>query len=393
MGSDSGAEIRTVSGSSRNSEFSAETPVEPPSTIIELKVDEQICGEHDGHEERAQVTVSNILARAEEEDVKEGEENDEASILKKQDEGELEASKEKKKNEEDKPEVAGGKETEGEAVEEETDGDKSVNEDQSEAGVRKSAEASSQKLEADQEANAEKISENDEDDDKHRTADETEMKVDPGEGGKELERGEAQKKDVVESTSETSVQGDGEEKKEKEEKKSEISEEGPRTEVSPSAEEGPDMEVQANVEVSPSTEVVPSADKDPGVQGSPSKETSPSSEEGPSTQEGPGVQESPSVEVSPITEGDASRQEGPNAEKSPSTHEGSSLSTTEDGQSTQGVPSVKAPGVPESPSAETGFKPKDVQIARLDVSSVAMDTERLELRDTSAAVSRFLTIR
>ncbi|XP_053087043.1 lipopolysaccharide-responsive and beige-like anchor protein [Pangasianodon hypophthalmus] len=400
MGSDGGAEIRTVSGSSRNSELSAEpaeTPVEPPSTIIELKVEEQICGEHDEHEERAQVTISNILARAEEEDMKEEEEKHEASIQEKQDKGESEAPKETKKNAENNQELAGGKDTERDVVEEKTDGDKAVDEDKREARDHKSTEASTQKLEADQQANAEKISEKEED--KLGTAEETETKTDPGEEGKESERGE--------DHSETSVRRDDEEKEQKEEKKSEISEEGPKTEVSPSVEEGPDMEVR------PSTEVVLSVDKGPSVQGSRSEETSPSEKEGLSTQEGPSaekssnsqevssVQESPSVDVSLSMEEGPNTQEGPSAQTSPSTQEGPSIKespsaetspSTEEGSSTQGVPSAEAslstpegPSIPESPGAEMGFKPKEVKIARLDVSSVAIDTERLALKHTSAA--------
>ncbi|XP_053533643.1 lipopolysaccharide-responsive and beige-like anchor protein [Ictalurus punctatus] len=441
MGSDGDARVRTVSGSSRNSELSAEpaqTPLEPPSTIIELKVEEQICGEHDEHEERAQVTVSNILARAEEEDMKD--EDEKASVQKKQDEGESEAPEETPKKEEHDQEAVGGKDTEREDVEEKTDAGKEVDEDKSEADDRKSTEASSQKFEDDPEANAEKISEKQED--QLGTADEMEMTSDPGEGGNESERGEApEKKDeIVEALSETSVHGDGEEREQREEKKSEISVEGPRTEESPGVEKGPDIEVQADVEVSPSTEVVLSGDKGPSVQGvpsahegqegpsvekspnsqevpsvqeSPSAEVSPSTEEGssiqespsaeksPSEQDGPSVQESPSAEKSPSPQEGPSVQESPSAEKSPSPPEGPSVQespsaetspSTEEGPSAQGVPSAEAspspqdgPGVSESPSVETGFKPKDIKIARLDVSSVAIDTERLELKGTSAA--------
>ncbi|KAG7314175.1 hypothetical protein KOW79_022671 [Hemibagrus wyckioides] len=375
MGSDGDAEIRTISGSSRNSELSVQppgTPLEPPSTVIELKVEEQICGEHDEPEQRAQVTISNILARAEEEDNKEEEENV------------------TEKKEENGQEAVEGKDT---VKEEKKD------EDKSDAGDHKTEEANSQEVETDPQDNAEKISEKEMD--KPRTGDEMETKADSDEGGKESERSEAQKKDVVETGSETLLHGDGEDKEQKEEKKSEISEEGPQTEVSPSdevsssAEVGPDVEVQADIEVSPSTEVVLSADKGPGVQGSPSEEMilstekdqglqeGPSEEKSPSLQEVPNVQESPSVEVSTSMEEGPSVSEGPSSETSPS---------VEEGPSTEGVPSSTAspstqegPSVPESPSAETDSKPKAVKIARLDVSSVAIDTERLELKDTSSA--------
>ncbi|KAF4071383.1 hypothetical protein AMELA_G00272490 [Ameiurus melas] len=298
MGSDGDAPVRTVSGSSRNSELSAEpaqSPLEPPSTIIELKVEEQICGEHDEREERAQVTVSNILARAAEEDLKE--EDEKASIQKKLDEGESEAPEKTQEKEEHNQEAAGGKDTEREDVEEKADTGKEVDEDKSEAGG----------------------------------------------GGNQSERSKAfEKKDeIVEALSETSVHGDGEEKEQKEEKKSETSVEIPSTEESPSVEKGPDIEVQTDVEASLS------ADKGASVQGVPS------ADEG---------QEDSSVEKSPNSQEVPRVQESPSAEVSPSTEEGS-----------------------KSPSAETGFKPKDIKIARLDVSSVAIDTERLELKGTSAA--------
>ncbi|KAK3507572.1 hypothetical protein QTP70_028645, partial [Hemibagrus guttatus] len=376
MGSDGDTEIRTISGSSRNNELPVQPPetlVEPPSTVIELKVEEQICGEHDEPEQRAQVTISNILARAEEEDTKE------------------EEGKATKKKEENDQEAAEGMDTVKDAVEEKKD--EVVDEDKSDAGDHKNEEANSQKVQADQQDNAEKISEKEKD--KPGAGDETEMKTDSGAGGKESERREAQKKDVFEPRSETLVHGDGEDKEQKEEKKSEISEEVPRTEVSPSVEVGPDMEVQANIEVSPSTEVVLSADKGPGIQRSSSEETNlspekdqglqegPSEEKSPSLQEDPNVQESPSGEMSTSKEEGPSTPEGPSSEMSPS---------AEEGPSTEGVPSSTAspstqegPSVPESPSAETDLKPKGVKIARLDVSSVAIDTERLELKDTSAA--------
>ncbi|XP_060720152.1 lipopolysaccharide-responsive and beige-like anchor protein isoform X2 [Tachysurus vachellii] len=375
MSSDGDAEIRTVSGSSRNSELlahSAEALVEPPSTVIELKVEEQICGEQNEHEQRAQVTISNILARAEEEGTNEEEE------------------KATKKNEENDQEAVEGKDTVKDAVEEKKA--KGIDEDKSNAGDHINKESNSQKLDTDQQDNAEKTSEKDKD--QAGTADETETRTDPGEGGKELEGGEAQKKAVVEPHSETLVHGDGEDKDQEEEKQSEIFMEGPRTEVSPSAELGPDMEVQANMEVSPSTEVVLSTDKGPGVQGSSSEETSSSAEKGPGLQEGPSEEKGPSLQEIPIVqespvevctskEDEPMTQKGPSAETSPSTEEGSS---------TEGVPSStvspsteEGPSVPESPGVETDLKHKGVKIARLDVSSVAMDTERLELKENSAA--------
>lgn len=365
MSSDGDAEIRTVSGSSRNSELlarSAEALVEPPSTVIELKVEEQICGEQNEHEQRAQVTISNILARAEEEGTNE------------------EVEKATKKNEENDQEAVEGKDTVKDA--------KGIDEDKSNAGDRINKEANSQKLETDQQGNAEKTSEKDKD--QARTADETETRADPGES----EGGEAQKKAVVEPHSETLVHGDGEDKDQEEEKKSE-------TQVSPSAELGPDMEVQANMEVSPSTEVVLSTDKGPGVQGSPSEETSSSAEKGPGLQEGPSEEKSPSLQEIPIVqespvevctskEDEAMTQKGPSAETSPSREEGSS---TERVPSSTASPSTQeGPSVPESPGVETDLKHKGVKIARLDVSSVAMDTERLELKENSAAVSPFFIL-
>ncbi|KAF5902197.1 lipopolysaccharide-responsive and beige-like anchor protein, partial [Clarias magur] len=358
MASDGGAEIRTVSGTSENSELNAETPLEPPSTIIELNVEEQICGEHDDHEERAQVTVSNILARADEED--EGGKN-EGSVQKKQDEGESEASKEIKKHEENNQEVVGGKDREGEDVQEKTDKDKVVGEDKREAGDQKSLAAKSQEVENYQEASAEKIPGKEED--KIRIGDGTETKADPGEGTRESERGETEKKEAV---TETPFQGDGDQKEEKSE----------------NSEESPDMEV------SPGTEVVQSADKAPSVQGSPSVETTLNSQEVPS------VEVSPNVEVSPSTEEDSSAQESPSAEESSSMQESPTVETDSNtSPSTQEASGAEAststqqsPSVPESPNAERGFKPKEVKIARLDVSSVAIDTERLELKDMSAAV-------
>ncbi|KAI5607332.1 lipopolysaccharide-responsive and beige-like anchor protein isoform X7 [Silurus asotus] len=330
MCSDGDNEIRTVSGSSRNSELPAEPAdptAEPPSTIIELKVEEQVCGEHDERIERAQVTVSNILARAEEEDAK-----DEASIQKTQDKGEPET----KKHEENNLEVSEGKDTEEEALKEKTEADKEI-EVKSEAGDFKSTKASSQMLEADHEASAQKISY--EDDDTLGITD------------------EMKKKDDV-------VQGDSEEKEQKEGKISEITEEVLKIGESPSGEEILDIEVQATVEASPSTEMVQSAEQVLSVQESPSEETSSSVEKSPSTQEDPTIKETPSVETSPKMEEGPSTQGVHSADISPSTQEGIS--------------------VPESPSAEAGFKPKDVKIARLDVSSVAIDTERLELKNTSA---------
>ncbi|XP_046699240.1 lipopolysaccharide-responsive and beige-like anchor protein isoform X2 [Silurus meridionalis] len=335
MCSDGDNEIRTVSGSSRNSELPAEPAdptAEPPSTIIELKVKEQVCGEHDERIERAQVTVSNILARAEEEDTKEEEAKDESSIQKTQDKGEPET----KKHEENNLEVSEGKDTEEEALKEKTEADKEI-EDKSEAGDFKSTKASSQMLEADHEASAQKISY--EDDDTLGITD------------------EMKKKDDV-------VQGDSEEKEQKEGKISEITEEVLKIGESPSGEEILDIEVQATVEASPSTEMVQSAEQVPSVQGSPSEETSSSVEKSPSTQEDTTIKETPSVEMSPKMEEGPSTQGVHSADISPSTQEGIS--------------------VPESPSAEAGFKPKDVKIARLDVSSVAIDTERLELKNTSA---------
>ncbi|XP_053335852.1 lipopolysaccharide-responsive and beige-like anchor protein [Clarias gariepinus] len=367
MGSNGAAEIRTVSGTSGNSELNAElpeTPLEPPSTIIELNVEEQICGEHDDHEERAQVTVSNILARADEED-EEG--KSEGSVQKKHNEGESEAPKEIQKSKESNQEVDGGKDREGEDVEEKTDKNKVGGEDTSEAVDQKSLEAKSQEVETDQKASVEKILVKEED--KIRTEDGTETKADSGEGLKESGRSETEKKEAV-----TPVQGD----EEQEEKSSETSEE------SPSAEKASDMEV------SPSTEVVQSADKATSVQESPSLETTFNSQEVPS------VQESPNGDLSPSTEEDSSAQEALSAEESSSKQGSPSVETdpsTEKSPSTQEVsgaevsPSTQqSPSVPESPNAERGLKPKEVKIARLDVSSVAIDTERLELKDMSAAV-------
>ena len=82
MGSEgeSGTRIRTISEASRDSELqtgtNGELPVESaPSTVIELNVEEQPIPKEIEESDRLQasITVSNILARAEEEDAKEEE--------------------------------------------------------------------------------------------------------------------------------------------------------------------------------------------------------------------------------------------------------------------------------------------------------------------------------
>ena len=60
-------------------------------------------------------------------------------------------------------------------------------------------------------------------------------------------------------------------------------------------------------------------------------------------------------------------------------------------QAEASVSSTAPPSTNTQKAAEPAAPTKEIKIARLDVSNVALDTERLELKETSASVGHLLT--
>uniref|UniRef100_A0AAR2LXN5 LPS-responsive vesicle trafficking, beach and anchor containing n=1 Tax=Pygocentrus nattereri TaxID=42514 RepID=A0AAR2LXN5_PYGNA len=302
MGSEgeSGTRIRTISEASRDSELQAgtngELPVESaPSTVIELNVEKQHISKEIEEPDRLQasITVSNILARAEEEDAKEEEQKKEEEEKtmelvelsnQKEAEGEPEALKELARDGEVK-----NVEVEAEVNDAGTDGE--------------IAEADSEKPETDkepgQEPNAENISE---DDDKIKSAEE------------DKEKGLVE--DCLDIAEVSEAEDDGDDEDEGNENKRKKA-----------------AKYKAEKEETP---------EDPSTESAETQEAAKALVSAGETNQGP------STEVIPAAS---------DAQKS---------------------------GEDQAESSST--KTKDIKIARLDVSSVAIDTERLELKGTTTTV-------
>ncbi|XP_036439728.1 lipopolysaccharide-responsive and beige-like anchor protein isoform X2 [Colossoma macropomum] len=411
MGSEgeSGTRIRTISEASRDSELQAgtngELPVESaPSTVIELNVEEQPVPNETEEPDRLQasITVSNILARAEEEDAKEEEQKrkrEEKTMEpvkpsnQKETEGEPEALKEsardgEMKNVEAEAEVidarTGGEIAEADSAKEavaakktdSNDGIKNadeVNEGKAEMDDFQSRETKGEKPKTDkkpgQEPNAENISE---DDDKIKRA-EAEAKTEDKEKGlaegcldiaeaseavKESEKDEIRKEDAVE----TSTAG-------------------------VSAVYSEDL-----VDVSSSSEVVKASDDSMEESSYVSAVATPGEED-----DGDDEDEDKEKKRKKATKCEGEKEEKP---EDPSTEPAEtqeaakalvSAGETNQGPSTEVSPSTEV--IPEASDAQktgadqaesSSTKTKDIKIARLDVSSVAIDTERLELKGATA---------
>uniref|UniRef100_A0AAR2LDS4 LPS-responsive vesicle trafficking, beach and anchor containing n=1 Tax=Pygocentrus nattereri TaxID=42514 RepID=A0AAR2LDS4_PYGNA len=307
MGSEgeSGTRIRTISEASRDSELQAgtngELPVESaPSTVIELNVEKQHISKEIEEPDRLQasITVSNILARAEEEDL----------------------------------------------VELETKGEKP--ETDKEPG---------------QEPNAENISE---DDDKIKSAEEDKEKglvedcldiAEVSEAVKKPEKSEIRKEDAVE----TSTAG-------------------------VSAVYNEDL-----VDVSSSSEVVKASDDSMEESSYVSAVATPGEED-----DGDDEDEGNENKRKKAAKYKAEKEETPEdpSTESAETQEAAkalvSAGETNQGPSTEVIPAASdAQKSGEDQAESSSTKTKDIKIARLDVSSVAIDTERLELKGTTTTVS------
>ncbi|XP_066518418.1 LOW QUALITY PROTEIN: lipopolysaccharide-responsive and beige-like anchor protein [Hoplias malabaricus] len=473
---ESAARVRTISGTSRETELqtstSRELPAEPaPSTVIELSVEEQSGTEKTEEPERTQdsITLSNILARAEEEELREDEERRMETPVEQNDQ--KEAEEESGASEETKKEMEAdvkAKETDSEVSKETNNAEEKKGDDakkvKEETDDLSSEETKNENEENGSETNTENISK---DDSKITDEKETEGMKESAPSASDAEAGEEVKdsekeNNVKEKTTESSVAGvsavcsddlvdvsssseikasddsmedssyvsavatpgeeedDGEEKKitEENEPKEETSE-GPSTEPAEmketsedpvsesetkqgsSIEVDPSTEVDLKTQTSPSVEVAASSEEGTGIEVGPSVEVAASSEEGTGIEVGPSMEVAASTEVSPSSEMAASMVVGPNTEVAASSEVGTNAeagpnpegpastergSSAEVSHSTEVSPkAVDAQMSGVDPAEGSSTKTKDIKIARLDVSSVAIDTERLELKGTAAS--------
>ncbi|KAL7841225.1 hypothetical protein SRHO_G00249160, partial [Serrasalmus rhombeus] len=385
---------------SRDSELQAgtngELPVESaPSTVIELNVEKQHISKEIEEPDRLQasITVSNILARAEEEDAKEEEQKkkEEEKTMEpvklsnqKEAEGEPEALKElardgEVKNVEVEAEVndAG---TDGEIAEADStkeavaatktdsnDGIKNteeVNKGKAEIDDFHSRETKGEKPETDkkpgQEPSAENISE---DDDKIKSAEEDKEKglvedcldiAEVSEAVKKPEKNEIRKEDAVE----TSTAG-------------------------VSAVYNEDL-----VDVSSSSEVVKASDDSMEESSYVSAVATPGEED--DDDDDDDEDEGNEKKRKKAAKYKAEKEEKPEdpSTESAETQEAAkalvSAGETNQGPSTEVIPEASdAQKSGEDQAESSSTKTKDIKIARLDVSSVAIDTERLELKGTT----------
>lgn len=94
---------------------------------------------------------------------------------------------------------------------------------------------------------------------------------------------------------------------------------------------------------------------------------------------------------SPITETATAAQEGAAGSDSSSPHQPSETSGTAAGEASAPDSSATASRSDIQTGADTVSKTKEIKIARLDVSNVALDTEKLELKVTSIAHNLFIS--
>lgn len=417
MGSEGGSEsrIRTISGAedsqflaSANGELQAEETA--PSTVIELRVEEQVSDQpRDSEEMRTQipVTVSNILARDEEErqadtvatspETEEGNKDEQDTLREPEKDNEM-------KNMEDNHKMEANKDGEPERVEG-VEADITMTEgrvkekEKSDLSVTDDADSTQTANDKDAKVETEAVKMSDEDDGKtSNTETEPNTQVQDTEKGPGDSSPEAVKEAKVEETTDAS---------------SEVSaqQETSMTDASDMNEDSPDVSSVSNfVKVSDdSTEessfVSATAGEtddhgvekeDDGMEEEDKLETekdekSMENEKAEETKDTP----APMVEVdlnqststdetklhTEATEGhgaleaEQAAEVSPPAEVSPSTE-----SNSEDPGANQDT--LKAAGTESSAT-----KTKEIKIARLDVSSVASDTERLELKHTSTTVS------
>lgn len=366
MGSEgSDTRIRTISGVSHDSELHASANGElhaketAPSTVIELRVEEPVADQHTDSEERhnqVSVPVSNILAREEVErgegtpaNPSETQEVEEQNAAK-------EAGKDEMSNKEDNLELEAnldGEHVETGRVENDIKTEKDYGKDTgcvdekeetNDADNKQTANEKNENLEID----AVKMS--DEDNGKMNEVSTQAEDFSP-EAGKET--------DMVETTEASSEKNkdDAEHKdernqKEMETKQEEQSSEKDTIETDPSKEEetkdAPAPMVEVDLNRSTSTE---------------------ESTEGKNTELQAAVsQAEQTTEVSPV--------EASTTEIKPVASISQDAGSNQD-RSTQAV------------TESSAIKTKEIKIARLDVSSVASDTERLELKQTSTTVCLF----
>lgn len=431
---ESGTRIRTISGTSRDSDPQARTngdlPAESaPSTVIELHVENQPEPKEVEEPERshASITVSNILARAEEEEAKEEEQigteeqkeaEPEGPAHQMETEGESEKQEESAKNENLESEVAKTKdagETTDDTAKEKTDSDDDrgenaevVGEGKTESRDPKSEETEDEKTnndkEPEQELSAEKLSE---ENDQIKTLELSESEDKPGDvlptgdGSNEVEKDQVETSDVgvssidnedlvdVSSSSEVvkasddsmeessyvsavatpGEDEDGDDEDENDEDKKKEKCEAEKEEKSASSSK--DMsEVEETAETSAATTSEtnsgPSAEAGPAFEANQSTETGSSTEAVATAEAGLSTEAETTMEAGPSTEAGTSMETGPSMEVAPSKE----------------AADTQKSGVGQVETSST--KNKDMKIARLDVSSVAIDTERLELKETTA---------
>ncbi|XP_030643537.1 lipopolysaccharide-responsive and beige-like anchor protein [Chanos chanos] len=454
MGSDDSARIRTVSGASRDSELMApangeltEPEETAPSTVIELRVDDPVSdqqspGETEEQRTQVPVTVSNILARGEEE---EKEEDQRAGELEKKG-GETERSQEAvqdkpKETETDTVTEGAGDNQNGEMSKKDKDGEKdtetderSVENDSAKTGAKDVEKTDALKtLETDVADASEEPSEEadgakkiDEDGTKQKPEGE-DMKEDAAAGSAQEESGStatpAVKEDAVDTSSETSahhetstagasvvnedlvdVSSGSDVVKPSDDSMEESSFVSAAATAGEEDDDGDDeAEEDEDDKAKKNEEKKPEAKPEEGDAGKDKEETEskgtpprpeaevdkndPSiTEDGGQQSETPeGSSTAPDTPVKPSSESEK-QAEAPvlpvETEEGPSAEANSEAAATGEPSSAD---AQKTPGDAEKEQAEvTASKTKEMKIARLDVSSVASDTERLELKETTA---------
>lgn len=386
MGSEGGPEgrIRTISGVSHDSQFLASANGElnaeetAPSTVIELRVEDKVTDQPgDNDETRAQipVTVSNILSRDEEE----GQTDTVATSpeTKTEDKGEQDTTKEPGKDNEVKNMEDNHKtEADMDGKHESVDSESRANEkERADLSVTDDADSTQTATDKDAKVETEAVKVSDEDDGKTSTAETVQnVQVEDKEKGSGDSSPEAVKEAKVEETSEASAH-----------------QETGTTGASALNEDNTDVPSGSNfVKVSDdSTEELSfvsatagETDDNGAEKEDDGKEKETEKDEKPLQNEK--VEES-KEEPAPMVEVDLNR--------STSTDETSLHTETTAGQQEQTAESISQdPGTSQDTLKAAGTetsatKTKEIKIARLDVSSVASDTERLELKDTSTTVS------
>ncbi|XP_049328599.1 lipopolysaccharide-responsive and beige-like anchor protein isoform X4 [Astyanax mexicanus] len=430
MGSEgeSGTRIRTISGTSRDSELqlstNGELPAESaPSTVIELNVEEKPGPKKVEEPERSQasITVSNILARAEEEETKEDEQIGKEEENKAEPEGtayrteagdkseELEKSAENENMESGVAQTQDSVEATEDAAKEKKDSDddrgknaEAVNEGKTESGDLESEETEGKEekkanndKEPEQEPSSEKFSE---ENDQRKTLElsESEEKqedvLSTGDSSNEVEKDPLEtsaagvsaiyNEDLVDVSSSSEMVKASDDSMEESSYVSAV--------ATPAEDEDGDDEDE-NEDKKKEEERKSEAEKEE-KSASPSEDTAEKHETAEAsaaamseTNSGPSKEDADqSTETGSSVEAGASAEAFPSAEAVPSTEAGT---TVEAGPASEVVPSKDAADAQKSRADQpenSSTKTKDMKIARLDVSSVAIDTERLELKETTS---------